>query len=122
MAKAAAPVPRPEVLPDEGSGPPLRGQAHILERIARGAPLAEVLDAIVALIESAAPGMLCSILLLDREGRRLRHGAAPSLPTTYNEAVDGLEIGPHAGSCGTADFRRYPVVGLAVADAAVWVH
>ena len=90
MAKAAAPVPRPEVLPDEGSGTPLRGQAHILERIARGAPLAEVLDAIVALIEGAAPGMLCSILLLDRESRRLRHGAAPSLPTTYNEAVDGL--------------------------------
>jgi len=120
MAKAAAPVPRPEVLPDEGSGPPLRGQAHILERIARGAPLAEVLDAIVALIESAAPGMLCSILLLDREGRRLRHGAAPSLPTTYNEAVDGLEIGPHAGSCGTAAFRRQPVVVRDVQADPLW--
>ena len=120
MAKAAAPVPRPEVLPDEGSGPPLRGQAHILERIARGAPLAEVLDAIVALIESAAPGMLCSILLLDREGRRLRHGAARSLPTTYSEAVDGLEIGPHAGSCGTAAFRRQPVVVRDVQADPLW--
>jgi len=120
MAKAAAPVPRPEVLPDEGSGPPLRGQAHILERIARGAPLAEVLDAIVALIESAAPGMLCSILLLNREGRRLRHGAARSLPTTYSEAVDGLEIGPHAGSCGTAAFRRQPVVVRDVQADPLW--
>jgi len=96
--------------PTRGPGTPLQGQAHVLERIARGAPLPEVLGAIVTLIEGAAPGMLCSILLLDREGRRLRHGAAPSLPSGYNEAVDGLEIGPRAGSCGTAAFLRQPVV------------
>src|SRR2546425_9984550 len=103
MAKAAPTLPPPEVSS-------LGGQAHVLERIARGAPLPEVLGAIVTLIEGAAPGMLCSILLLDREGRRLRHGAAPSLPSGYNEAVDGLEIGPRAGSCGTAAFLRQPVV------------
>src|SRR5256885_1256308 len=103
MAKAAPSLPPPEVSS-------LGGQAVVLERIARGAPLPEVLQAIVTLIESAAPGMLCSILLLDREGRRLRHGAAPTLPVAYNAAVDGLEIGPHAGSCGTAVFRRQAVV------------
>src|SRR5437762_6682320 len=95
VAHAAPPVRPPEVSPGDGRAPGgadhlLRGQTHILERIARGAPLTEVLDAIVALIESAAPGMVCSILLLDREGRRLRHGAAPSPPTTYNEAVDWM--------------------------------
>src|SRR5206468_7689477 len=103
MAKAAPSLPPPEVSS-------LGGQSHVRERIARGAPLPEVLDAIVTLIESAAPGMLCSILLLDREGRRLRHGAAPTLPATYNAAVDGLEIGPRAGSCGTAAFRGQAVV------------
>ena len=115
MAHAAPPVRPPEVSPGDGRAPGgadhlLRGQTHVLERIARGAPLPEVLDAIVTLIESAAPGMLCSILLLDREGRRLRHGAAPTLPATYNAAVDGLEIGPRAGSCGTAAFRGQAVV------------
>src|SRR5207247_214322 len=112
-AHAAPPVRPPEVSPDGRAGGAdhlLRGQTHVLERIARGAPLPEGLDAIVTLIESAAPGMLCSILLLDREGRRLRHGAAPTLPATYNAAVDGLEIGPRAGSCGTAAFRGQAVV------------
>ncbi len=113
MAHAAPPVRPPEVSPDGRAGGAdhlLRGQTLVLERIARGAPLPEVLQAIVTLIESAAPGMLCSILLLDREGRRLRHGAAPTLPAAYNAAVDGLDIGPHAGSCGTAVFRRQAVV------------
>ena len=103
MAKAAPPLPLPEVSS-------LGGQAHVLERIARGAPLPEVLEAIVTLIESAAPGMLCSVLLIDRDGKRLRHGAAPNLPASYNAAVDGLEIGPRAGSCGTAAFTRQPVI------------
>src|SRR6266550_3796801 len=103
MAKAAPSLPPPEVSS-------LGGQAHVLERIARGAPLSEVLEAIVTLIESAAPGMLCSILLIDRDGKRLRHGAAPNLPASYNAAVDGLEIGPRAGSCGTAAFTRHPVI------------
>ena len=103
MAKAAPSLPPPEVSS-------LGGQAHVLERIARGAPLPEVLEAIVTLIESAAPGMLGSILLSDRDGKRLRHGAAPNLPASYNAAVDGLEIGPRAGSCGTAAFTRQPVI------------
>ena len=36
------------------------------------------------------------------DGRHLRHAFAPSLPQDYNHAVDGLEIGPTAGSCGAA--------------------
>lgn len=103
MTRAAPPLPPPEVSS-------LGGQARVLERIARGAPLQDVLEAIVTLIESAAPGMLCSILLIDRDGKRLRHGAAPHLPASYNAAVDGLEIGPRAGSCGTAAFTRQPVI------------
>ena len=42
------------------------------------------------------------MLLLDDEGKHLRQGAAPSLPDFYNEAVEGMEIGPGEGSCGTA--------------------
>jgi signal transduction histidine kinase len=50
--------------------------------------------------------MRCSILLLDTDGTTLRHGAAPSLPAHYCEAIDGLRIGPGVGSCGTAAFTR----------------
>lgn len=80
------------------------GQVAILEQIATGQPLQTVLEAIARLAEAQANGLLCSILLMDPDGRRLRHGAAPSLPEAYNRAFDGIEIGPAVGSCGTAAF------------------
>ena len=85
------------------------GQNQVLEMAARGEPLKIVLTALARLMEQQSPGMLCSILLLDEEGRRLRTGAAPSLPEDYNEKVDGLSIGPESGSCGTAVYRGEPV-------------
>ena len=70
------------------------GQAQILEMIAMSAPLDSILDALARLIESQLSGILCSLLLLDDDGRRLRHGAAPSLAPEYVKALDGAEIGP----------------------------
>jgi two-component sensor histidine kinase len=85
-------------------------QNEILERIAAGAPLPEVFDKLVRAIETFSDHtMLGSILLLDRDGVHLRHGAAPSLPPAYSRAIDGAAIGPAAGSCGTAAYRRQPV-------------
>ncbi|EJL27671.1 PAS domain S-box [Caulobacter sp. AP07] len=70
--------------------------------IAGGNPLPLVLEAIVQAVEAEDPRILCSILLLDDTGRRLMLGAAPSLPDDYNQAIDGVAIGPVVGSCGTA--------------------
>ena len=64
--------------------------------------------------------MLCSILLLDPDGLHVRHGAAPSLPRAFVEAIDGQPIGPSAGSCGTAAFRREPVVVEDIATDSLW--
>jgi two-component system, cell cycle sensor histidine kinase and response regulator CckA len=88
----------------------LRCQNQVLELVARDAPLRETLDLLVGGIERLAPDVLGSILLLDGDGVHVRHGAAPSLPEAYLRAIDGLAIGPQAGSCGTAAFRREPVV------------
>ena len=85
------------------------GQAQILEMIAMSAPLGDVLERLVLLIESQFKGILASVQLLDETGTRLRHGAAPSLPDSYNKAIDGASIGPNAGSCGTSAYRREPV-------------
>ena len=82
----------------------------ILERIASGAPLDELLEQIVRFVEQGIPGALCSVLLADETGTRLRHGAAPSLPEAYNRAVAGLKIAKGMGSCGTAAFLRERVI------------
>jgi PAS domain S-box-containing protein len=85
-------------------------QVRILEMIATGAPLPETLEQIVRMIEGQSNEMLGSILLLDDEGKHLRHGAAPSLPESYTGAIDGAAIGPQVGSCGTAAYLKESVI------------
>jgi diguanylate cyclase (GGDEF)-like protein/PAS domain S-box-containing protein len=84
-------------------------QADVLERIAKNRPLAEVLTRIIELIEENIRGVTGSILLLDEDGIHLRTGAAPGLPAEMTAAISGAAIGPAAGSCGTAAYRRRPV-------------
>ena len=98
----------------------LGGEKRLLEMIARGDPGALILDALCRLVEELASGSLSSILLLDPKTNQLRHGAAPSLPIKYIEAIDGLVIGPCVGSCGTAAYRAKPVIVSDVASDPVW--
>jgi PAS domain S-box-containing protein len=96
------------------------GESHILEMIARDAPLEETLENLVRVVEGQFAGLVCSVLLLDEDGLHARHGAAPSLPNAYVKAIDGLGIGPKAGSCGTAMYRREPVVVTDILQDPLW--
>jgi PAS domain S-box-containing protein len=98
----------------------LARQNHILELIAKGAKLQDVLGILALLIEKQIPECWCSFLLLDKTGTRLRHGAAPSLSTEYNRAIDGIPIGPFAGSCGTAAYWGEPVIVEDIASEPLW--
>jgi diguanylate cyclase (GGDEF)-like protein/PAS domain S-box-containing protein len=96
-------------------------QAGLLEFIAMGAALPLVLDRIARFVEEHSDDdLLASILLLDRDGVHLRHGAAPNLPAFWREAVDGIAIGPKAGSCGTAAYRRERVCVSDIANDPLW--
>nr|WP_254797496.1 ATP-binding protein [Pseudomonas aromaticivorans] len=83
-------------------------------------PLPQILEAICRLIEQSDPRLRCSILLVDSSGQRLTLGAAPSLDEHYNQAVDGLPIREGTGSCGTAAFRRQPVLVNDIAHDPLW--
>ncbi|MHC5002273.1 MAG: response regulator [Planctomycetota bacterium] len=95
-------------------------QANVLELLVSGRPLPEVLQALVLSIESEIEGLICSVLLLDEDGKHLRHGAAPSLPYAYVRAIDGITIGPKVGSCGTAAYECRCVVADDIATDALW--
>ena len=95
-------------------------QSRVLEMIAADAPLADVLTSLVLLMEGQAEGLRCSILLLNRDGKHVRHGAAPNLPEPYLKAVNGLAIGPRNGSCGTAMYTRRPVIVTDVMTDPLW--
>src|SRR6266852_4603525 len=88
----------------------LDSQRRVLERIANGAPLREILETLVRLIEEQVHGMRCAVLLADTQQQRLRFAAAPSIPEDYKTGIGPfLRIAPEMGSCGTAAFLREPV-------------
>ncbi|MBS2038470.1 PAS domain S-box protein [bacterium] len=93
-------------------------QYVILEDIASRAPLDTVLPKLAHMLEGLLPGSRASILVL--EGDRLRVAAAPSLPEFYNRAIDGVQIGPSVGSCGTAAFSARPVIVSNIQTDPLW--
>lgn len=98
-----------------------RGRIEVLERVARGVPLEDALKTLVRTTQGLLPGMICSVLILDRNSNCLRLGAAPDLPDYYNAAVDGLPIGPNVGSCGAAAFSGRRVIVRDVMSHPNWV-
>jgi PAS domain S-box-containing protein len=96
----------------------LNGEKQILEMVAKGDPLPQILDSVCRFVEEQASGFLASILLVD--GNRLRHGGAPSLPKAYTDAIDGAAIGPSTGSCGTAAYRGEQVIVEDIATDPLW--
>jgi len=91
-----------------------------LELLVSGKPLTEILLAVVLGIEQMHPAMMCSILLIDRAGKRLGQAVAPSLPEAFNAATDGLEIHLGVGSCGTAALTRERVIVEDIASHPDW--
>jgi GAF domain len=107
---------------DDKSGEAVR-KAHnkVLELAIGDSPLETTLGELIRIVEaSSRTGMLGSILLLDQDGKHLRHGAAPSLPPAYMAAIDGAEIGPCAGSCGTAAYMGAAVFVSDIATDPLW--
>src|ERR1044071_5140122 len=98
----------------------LAGEKRLLEMVARGDLLTRILDALCRLVEELSSGAFSSILLLEPNGNRLHHGAAPNLPKVYVDGIDGSIIGPSAGSCGTAAYRAQPVIVSDIATDPLW--
>lgn len=93
-----------------------------LELMARGRPLAETLDNIVFNIESQAPGMLCVILLLDADGRHLRHAAGRGVPDGFVRAVEHMAIGPDSSPCNAAASNRKSIFIQDLTQDARWLE
>jgi len=98
----------------------LAGENRILEMLAKGDSLADILDLLCLLVEEQSTGVLASILLMDANGKQLRHGGAPNLPKAYTEAIDGAFIGASVGSCGTAAYRAEQVIVSDIATDPLW--
>jgi PAS domain S-box-containing protein len=89
----------------------LRLEKEVLEmNISSNYSLKEIVDHLLTGMEHIYRGMICSVLKLDTEGKKLSHLSAPSLPDEYTSAIDGIEIGPTVGSCGSAAYLKKQVI------------
>lgn len=95
-------------------------QRQFLELLARGGEFMQMLDTLVRIIEAQIPAMLGLVLLLDEDGRHLHIGAGPSLSKEYLDSIEGLEIGPMVGSCGTACYTASRVIVEDIASDPRW--
>jgi diguanylate cyclase (GGDEF)-like protein/PAS domain S-box-containing protein len=92
---------------------------RVLNAIVDGTPTSEIMTTIVEEIERICPEVVASVLRVDERGS-LYPLAAPSLPTDIGEAIEGLPIGPKAGSCGTAAWRGEDVCATDIATDPIW--
>jgi PAS domain S-box-containing protein len=88
--------------------PLLRGQGQLLERLAAGASLSEILEDLCLLVETHCPGKKCAVLLVEG-GDHFRIGGAPTLPDLFRSGVDGSGLGPGTTPCGLAASLRCEV-------------
>jgi len=98
----------------------LAHQTELIGKIALETDLNTCLEEIASHIEKilSAANAHASILVLD--GDQLLHGAAPSLPKTFCEKINGLQIGCSAGSCGTAAFTGQQVIVSDIEHDSLW--
>lgn len=98
-----------------------KAYSNMMKMIANNTSLTIVLETILLNLEKQYPQMLTSILLLDNDGKHLRHMSAPSLPSFYSQAIDGVEIGVEIGSCGAATFTGQRVIAEDILTHPNWV-
>jgi len=99
------------------------GQQHALEMAVQGQPLQAILDRLTRSLEEQAGNRLwASILLVDEERGLLGFGSRGSLPPTFSQAIDGLEIAPTGASCGAAAHLGRRVIAEHIASDVHWVR
>jgi PAS domain S-box-containing protein len=101
----------------------LGGEKRLLEMIATGESLSATLNELCLLAEELCRrSACCSILLLHQETGKLWRAASHNVPRTYSESVDGLAIGPNAGSCGAAAYHGKQVISSDIAIDPQWAE
>jgi PAS domain S-box-containing protein len=98
----------------------LAAEAKALRAMSMNRPLKAVLEEVLLGIESILPGARASVMLRSADGQRLHRGASLRLPEAYQDAIEGLQVGPDIGSCGTAAYTGNTVVVQDIASSPLW--
>ena len=95
-------------------------EQRTLEMIADGANLRDVLDQLCGLIDVQVAPSVTTILLIDSEGKCLRHGGGLGVSREWISRITPLPVAFESGLCGTAAFLKERVVVPDVATEPNW--
>lgn len=98
----------------------LERERGVLEAIAQARPSSEILRTICAIIQEQIPHSRCSFMLLDASGKVLQGCIHTDLPTEYVDLIVSVPVREASGSCGTAAYRRQPVIVSDIATDPFW--
>jgi len=88
----------------------LAGENRLLQMVASGCELSSVLASLCRFVEEAAPECICGTYLIDWSLSAFKKGAAPSLPASFLEAVEGLPVRTELCPCGVAALEKRQVI------------
>lgn len=88
----------------------LAGEKRLLEMVASGCALTDVLTALCKFVEDTSADCHCGVYLIDWSGPKFRIGAVPSLPRTFNDPCEGLPVSMEVGPCGVAALTKTQVI------------
>ena len=100
----------------------LTGEKHLLEMTAAGSSMSDILAALCRLVEVATDGCYCSVVLVDADGARLEHGAAPSLPASFIDLIIGRPVNADLGPCAMATHLNEQVIAADLALETRWAE
>lgn len=87
----------------------LVGQKRVLEMLATGANLFDVLSVLIRALEAQADGLLGMILIRSEDGSRFEAGVGPSFPQRYIDGLVDAPLTPYLSPCATAVNRGVSV-------------
>ena len=100
----------------------LEGEKRLLEMVATGHSMSAILEALCQLVEATATGCYCSVVLVDPSGARLKHGAAPSLPASFINAIIGRPVDVDSGPCAMAASLNGQVIAADLTSETRWAE
>jgi len=98
----------------------LAGEVRLLEMVASGHSLGDILDALCSFVEQTATNCHCGVYLIDWSGPTFQNSAAPTLPASFNDALDGVAVDPEIGPCARAACLKTQVIAADIESDPLW--
>ena len=116
------PVIRPDYLDDlKRAERLLAGEKRLLEMVALGRPLAEILNSISTFVEQMAPECMCAIFLIDPAEHKFDKGFAPTLGDAYTGPLYGVPVVPGSAPCGAAAVLKTQAIAVDIESDPRWM-